>query len=122
MSQTKKEDPKPLAKKSVKIESKPKGKEIFFSEEPIVNNNEDDEPDENKLKRRKACEAKMDEYQRIIHEVEVKEKAEREAQVTLESRKLLFPDWTLKQIQNNAADLPSQYWLEPVVTFEVQNT
>ncbi|CAI9302361.1 unnamed protein product [Lactuca saligna] len=77
---------------------------MIFSEEPIVDNSEDEEPDENKLKRRKTREAKMDEHQRVIREAEVKEKAQHEAHVTLENRKLLFPKWTLKRIQNEVIE------------------
>ncbi|CAI9280548.1 unnamed protein product [Lactuca saligna] len=61
------------------------GKEKLFSEESIVENNKDEELDENGIKRRKEREDEMDEHQRIIHEDEVKEKVEFEAQVTLES-------------------------------------
>lgn len=64
----------------------------------------------------------MDEHQRIIREAEVKKKAEREAQVTLESRKLLYLVSNLKRIQNEAVDMLSQYWLELVVSFKLQNT
>ncbi|CAI9295633.1 unnamed protein product [Lactuca saligna] len=73
------EDPKPLANPIVKSESKLKGKEKLFNKEPIVDNSEDDEPDENELKRRKAHEAEMDEHQRIIREADVKDKVERES-------------------------------------------
>ena len=89
MKQSKKENPKPSVKP--KSEAKPKGKAKLFSEEPIVDNNEDEEPNKHELKRRKDREAQMVEHQRIIHEVEEKGKAEREAHATLESRKHLFP-------------------------------
>ncbi|CAI9285325.1 unnamed protein product [Lactuca saligna] len=74
-----------------------------------------------KLKR-KACDAVLDENQRIAREAKEKEKVEREAQVTLESRKLLFPLWTFEHIMNEAIDNPSQYWLEPVASFDLQNS
>ncbi|CAH1454221.1 unnamed protein product [Lactuca virosa] len=86
---SKKENPKTSVKYTVKSETDLKGKEKIFSEEPIVDNSEDEKPDENELKRGKDREAQMDEHQRIICEAEAKEKVEREAQVTLESRKLL---------------------------------
>ncbi|CAI9304032.1 unnamed protein product [Lactuca saligna] len=69
------------------------GKEELFTEEPIISHSEDEEPDENELKRRKAREAEMDEHQRIVREDEAKEKAEIEARVTLEIRKLLFTEF-----------------------------
>ncbi|CAI9289421.1 unnamed protein product [Lactuca saligna] len=49
----------------------------------------------------------MDEHQRIIRDTEAKEKTECEAQVTLESRKLLFPVWTLKRSQSEVVDMPN---------------
>ncbi|CAI9289761.1 unnamed protein product [Lactuca saligna] len=64
--QSKKHDPKPLAKPIVKGESDSKGKEKLFSKEPIIDHSEDKEPDENELKRRKAREAEMDEHQMIV--------------------------------------------------------
>ncbi|CAI9270985.1 unnamed protein product [Lactuca saligna] len=119
MSQSKKEDSKPSAKSPVKSEFEPKGKEKLFRQEPIIDQSEDEEPNENELKRRKAGEAEMDEHQRIVCEAEAKEKTEIEAQTTLES---LFPEWTLQRIQNEVEDLPSQYWLKLVMSFEIQNT
>ncbi|CAI9298477.1 unnamed protein product [Lactuca saligna] len=78
-----------------KSESEPKGKEKLFSKEPIVDNGEDEELDESELKKRQAREVEMDENQRIVREAEAKEKVEKEDQVILESRNLLFPLWTL---------------------------
>lgn len=34
---------------------------------------------------------------------------------------LLFPKWTLKKIQHDAVELPSQYWLDLVASFDYQN-
>ncbi|CAI9282029.1 unnamed protein product [Lactuca saligna] len=51
---SKNKNTKPSVKQTVKSESEPKGKEKLFSEESIVDNSEDEEPDENELKRRKA--------------------------------------------------------------------
>ncbi|CAI9288108.1 unnamed protein product [Lactuca saligna] len=90
--QSKKDGPKPSAKPIVKDKYDPKGKEKLFTEEPIIKQSEDKEPNENELKRTKAHEANMDKHQRIVREAEAKEKVEREAQ------------------------------LEPVVLFELQNT
>ncbi|CAI9294314.1 unnamed protein product [Lactuca saligna] len=93
----------------------------LFSDDPIIDNEEEEELDEAELKRRKDHEAEMDEHQCIIREVEAKEKAEKEAQVTLESKKLVFPTWTLKHLQYEVVDMPREYCLEPVVSFELQN-
>ncbi|CAI9280615.1 unnamed protein product [Lactuca saligna] len=35
---------------------------------------------------------------------------------------LLFPNCTLKKIQHDVVELPSQYWLDLVVSFDHQNT
>ncbi|CAI9285091.1 unnamed protein product [Lactuca saligna] len=95
----------------------------MFNEEPIIDDSEDEEElDEDELKKRKAREADLDEHKRIIREAKQKERVEKEAQGTLQSKKLLFPKWTLKRIQHDVVDLPSQYWLEPVVSFNLQTT
>lgn len=94
MKQSTKETSKP-ADTTVKPESKVKPKVNVAStsrgKEKIIYDSEEDEPDELELKQRKAREAEIDENQRIVKEAEEKEKSEREAQVTLESRKLLLP-------------------------------
>ncbi|CAI9262776.1 unnamed protein product [Lactuca saligna] len=71
-----------LAKEAIsqtknKSEYDPKGKEKILFEEPIVDNSGKEELDEDELKRRKACEAELDENQRIVREAEAKEKAKR---------------------------------------------
>ncbi|CAI9299726.1 unnamed protein product [Lactuca saligna] len=63
----------------------------------------------------------MDKHQRIVCEVEEKEKAKCEAQVTLESHKLLFPLWTLERILNEAVDNPSIHWMNLVASFDLEN-
>ncbi|CAI9279832.1 unnamed protein product [Lactuca saligna] len=76
---SRKDEPKALAKPIVKKESEPKGKEKVFVEEPIVDNCDEEELDEDELKRRKDHEAELDEHQRIIREAKEKQKAENEA-------------------------------------------
>ncbi|CAI9301954.1 unnamed protein product [Lactuca saligna] len=71
---------------------------------------------------RKARDAELNENQSIVKEVEDKEKAEKEAQATLKRKMLLFLKWTLKQIQHDVMDLPSQYWLDPVASFDLQSS
>ncbi|CAI9285339.1 unnamed protein product [Lactuca saligna] len=61
------------------VASSSRGKGKLLSNKPIVDNNKDEEPDENELKRIKAREAEMDEHQRIIQEAEAKEREEHEA-------------------------------------------
>ncbi|CAI9302848.1 unnamed protein product [Lactuca saligna] len=124
VKQSKKENSKPSVKPTVRPKSKnePKGKENLINKEPIIDNSEDEEPDEHEMKRRKDREAQMDEHQRIVREAEEKEKSKREAQVTLESQKLLFPICSLKRILSEVVDMPILYWLEPVASFDLQNT
>lgn len=96
---SKKEDPKPTVNPTIKpktknepkdkVASDSKGKEKL-NEEPIIDDIEEEDPDENELKRTRAREAQLDEHNRIVHEVEEKERVEHEAHVTLESRKICF--------------------------------
>lgn len=103
---TRKEGPKAPTKPIFK--QKPNGKGKLLGDEPIVDNSEDEEElNEDELKRRKVHETKLDENNRIIREAEEKEMADEEAQATLQSRKILFPKWNLKRIKNDAVDLPS---------------
>ncbi|CAI9261830.1 unnamed protein product [Lactuca saligna] len=81
------------------VKKESKSKEKLFSEEPIIDNEEEEEDlDEEELKRQKAHEAELDEYQRIIREAEEKERVEKVSQGTLQTNKLLFPEWTMKRI------------------------
>ncbi|CAI9272178.1 unnamed protein product [Lactuca saligna] len=48
------------------IKKEPKGKENLIEDEPIIDDNEDEEPDEAELKRRKARDAELNETQRIV--------------------------------------------------------
>nr|KAJ0186669.1 hypothetical protein LSAT_V11C900486170 [Lactuca sativa] len=97
-------------------------KKNFLTEEPIIDDSEDKEPNESELKRRKAREAEIDDHARIVREVEEKEKADKEAQATLKSKMLLFPKLALKRMQKNVVDMPSQYWLDLIASFEIQTT
>lgn len=90
----------------------------MFENEPFIGyDDEDEEPDEAELKRRKVRKAELNENARIVKEAEEKERAENEAHATLKSRMLLFHRWILKRIQNKVVDLPSQYWLDLVASF-----
>ncbi|CAI9281653.1 unnamed protein product [Lactuca saligna] len=112
--------PKDPTKPIVKTE--PKGKEKPIGEDPIINNDEEEEPDEAELKRRKSRDAKLNENQCVVKETEEKEKAEKEAQSTLKRKMLFFTKWTLKRIQHDTVDLTSQYWLDLVASFDLQHS
>ncbi|CAI9281888.1 unnamed protein product [Lactuca saligna] len=55
----------------------------MFTEEPIIDDSEDEEPDEAELKRRKAHEAEINEHAHIIREAEEKEKNTQDSQLDL---------------------------------------
>ena len=101
----------------------PKGKEKLFGGEPIIDNSEDEEElDENELKNRKAREVELDKHQRIIREADEKKELKRRPKALFKAKKLLFPKWTMKRIYNDVVNLSSQYWLELIVSFDLQNT
>ncbi|CAI9283181.1 unnamed protein product [Lactuca saligna] len=56
------------------------------------------------------------------NEAEEKARKSYEAQVTLETQKILFVAWSMERILNESIDNPSVYWLEPVTLFELENT
>ncbi|CAH1431811.1 unnamed protein product [Lactuca virosa] len=66
---------KPVAPVQPDVKKEPKLKEKLFSDDPFIDNEEEEVSDENEQKRRKAREAKLDEHQRIIREAEEKERA-----------------------------------------------
>lgn len=35
---------------------------------------------------------------------------------------LLFHKWTLKRIKHDAVEFPRQYWLDPIASFDCQNS
>ncbi|CAI9287310.1 unnamed protein product [Lactuca saligna] len=96
------------------LDSKGKGK--------LIDDSDEEGPDEHELKRRKSREAEIDENNQIVREAKEKARVEHEAQLTLESRKLLFPLWNLERILNEMVDNPNIHWLEPVASFELENT
>lgn len=83
--------PTTLVKPNFKRKSDPKGKEKLFSQDPIIDNSEEEELDVEELKRRKDREVELDEDQRIVRKAKAKEKVEREARSSLKRKKLLFP-------------------------------
>ena len=85
-----KTDLKAPAKPAVKKEPEPKGKKKLFSEDPIIDNSEDEELDEDEFKRRKACEAEMDEHQRIIREAEETRKLRRKLKLLFKEKSFYF--------------------------------
>ncbi|CAI9298379.1 unnamed protein product [Lactuca saligna] len=69
-----------------------------------------------------ARDLELNENARIAREDEEKELKGKEDDDTLECRKLLFPMWTLERMMHEVVDLPSVHWLEPVASFDLDNT
>lgn len=63
----------------------------------------------------KSRDTKLNENLRVTKEAEERDKALREAQVTLETHKILFPMWSMVCIMSEVIDNLSVYWLEPAV-------
>ncbi|CAI9284604.1 unnamed protein product [Lactuca saligna] len=74
-----------------------------------------------KLKRKK-CNQELDQAQHVAKEAEVAENEARDARVTLKIENAHFPPWSMERILNEAIDNQNIYWLEPFVSFELENT
>ncbi|KAL7597933.1 hypothetical protein Lser_V15G27207 [Lactuca serriola] len=59
---------------------------------------------------------------RVAREAEEAERRQKEAHDLLESRKTLFPPWTLEKLLKEAIETPSILWLEPVISLDRSNT
>ncbi|CAI9263071.1 unnamed protein product [Lactuca saligna] len=88
----------------------------------LIDGDEEEEEDEGEKLNRKYRDKELDENLPIEKEADAREKELRDAQVTLETQKYLFPPWTMERIMNEDIDNPSAYWLEPVVSFDLENT
>ena len=58
---------------------------------------------------------------KLREELETKEAEAKIARVTLETQKSLFPPWSVDKIQKEAIDAPNIYWLEPTISFDLNN-
>ncbi|CAI9270017.1 unnamed protein product [Lactuca saligna] len=70
------------------IKKEPKGKEKLIEDETIIDDDEDEGPDEAELKRQKPCDIELNETQRIVKEAKEKERADKEAHVGLMSKSI----------------------------------
>ncbi|KAL7609583.1 hypothetical protein Lser_V15G13547 [Lactuca serriola] len=95
---------------------KDKGKKIVKEEEE-----EDNETIADLLKH-KSRHNEADISARVAREAEEAERKQKEAHDLLESRKTLFPSWTLERMIKEAIDTPSILWLEPVISLDRSNT
>lgn len=87
---------------------------------------DDDEEEELLLEGEKLVRKKrdkvLDDLLILRKELEAKEAKARVAKVTLATQMSLFPPWTLERIQKEAIDHPNVHWLEPSVSFKLNNT
>lgn len=49
------------------------------------------------------------------------EKQQKEKEL-LEKKKSIFPEWTIDSLQRSAIDEPSTHWLEPIMSFGLENS
>ncbi|XP_023762192.1 cell wall protein DAN4-like [Lactuca sativa] len=98
------------------VTSGSKGKENIIDDD-----NEEEEGENSKLKR-KVRDAVLDENLRIAREAEAREKELCDAQITIEAKKVLIPACSVKRILTEAVDNPRIHWLEPVTSFDLENT
>ncbi|CAI9276735.1 unnamed protein product [Lactuca saligna] len=95
---------------------------VSKGKEKVIDDGEEEEEYENIKLKCKARDAILDENLRIAREAKEKEKALRDTQITLKSKKLLFPPWSMERILTEAIDNPSIQCLELVTLFDLENT
>ncbi|CAI9280620.1 unnamed protein product [Lactuca saligna] len=66
--------------------------------------------------------AMLNKLEGVSEEAEENEKKLRDAQITLEARKMLFPPWFMERILTEATENLSIHKLELVTYFELENT
>lgn len=72
--------------------------------------------------KRKKRERELDETLKVAKEAEEKERRNKEEEEVLNCKKALFPLLTRDVLINQAIEFPSTYWLEPVVSFDYDNS
>ncbi|KAL7600954.1 hypothetical protein Lser_V15G23568 [Lactuca serriola] len=71
---------------------------------------------------RKKRDKELDETMKIAQEAEAKERKNKEEKDALECKKTLFPEWDRDTLIHQAIEFPSMYWLEPIASFECENS
>ena len=59
--------------------------------------------------------------QEIREKMNLLEKEMKEKEL-LEKKKSMFPEWTIESLQREVIDEPSTHWLEPVMSFGLENS
>ncbi|CAI9272811.1 unnamed protein product [Lactuca saligna] len=126
--QTKKMTSEPIGENEQKPNSNPKDQKDNKAsgskgKEKVIDDDEEEEEGLSKGEKliRKKCNMELDNLLNLRQELEAKEAEAEIAKVTLATQKSLFPPWTLERIQKEAGDDPTTHWLEPSVSFELDN-
>ncbi|KAL7618601.1 hypothetical protein Lser_V15G04328 [Lactuca serriola] len=118
------EKPQPISIKP-KVKTKPKDNVASGSGIKDKKKHDDDDKDQETISvilNRKKRDEEIDETLRTAKEAEEKEKKKKEEDDTLSCKKMLFPSWIRETLTREAIEFPSTYWLEPVTSFDCENT
>ncbi|CAI9294564.1 unnamed protein product [Lactuca saligna] len=63
----------------------------------------------------------LDDLQTLGKKFEAEEAKDKNEKIVLENQKSLFSSWTMECIPKEAIDDASFYWLEPSITFDIEN-
>ncbi|KAL7596833.1 hypothetical protein Lser_V15G29618 [Lactuca serriola] len=116
--------PKPTAEPKVNealVSNRDKKKKKKKIEEDDTDNKEDvyEKDPENPFQKTKSSDKELEErFKKQKAELEQKQKEKD----LLEKKKSIFPEWTLDLLQRCAIDEPSTLWLEPVMSFWLDNS
>ena len=63
----------------------------------------------------------LDDLQALRKKLETEEAKGKNVKLMLETQKSLFPPWSIERIQKKAIDNPNIYWLQPSISFDLNN-
>nr|KAJ0227894.1 hypothetical protein LSAT_V11C100037890 [Lactuca sativa] len=87
----------------------------------VESDSESDETITEALQHKKR-DRELDDTLRIAREAEARERKIREDEEAIQAKKTLFPDWDRDTLITQAIEFPSIYWLEPIASFECENS
>ncbi|XP_052627004.1 uncharacterized protein LOC111900825 [Lactuca sativa] len=111
----------------VTVKTEPKGSKASGSSNQDKKKGLDDDSDEKEetiveaLKRKKR-DKELDETLQVAKEAEERERKNKAEQDAINCKKALFPLWTRETLIKEAIEFPSMYWLEPVASFDCENS
>ncbi|XP_023754897.1 uncharacterized protein LOC111903350 [Lactuca sativa] len=88
----------------------------------IVNDSDSDVETITDALKRKKRDKELDENLKITKEAEEIERRNKEEEDILQCKKALFPEWTRDVLISQAIESPSVYWLEPIASFDYDNS